>query len=148
IVGGSEDNNELGAAWVFTRNSANWTQQEAKLVSTSAVPAPSTRQSSSVALSADGNTAIMGGLDDNSNSGAAWVFSRGGGIWTQYGHKLVGTGAVGSAGQGASVSLSGDGRTAIVGGPHDNNLLGAAWVFVHNKANTHDFNGDGKSDIA
>jgi hypothetical protein len=38
---------------------------------------------------------------------------------TQQGSKLVGTGALGAA-QGISVALSGDGNTAIVGGPGDN----------------------------
>jgi hypothetical protein len=49
---------------------------------------------------------------------------------TQQGPKLVGTGAVGDASQGYSVSLSGDGNTAIVGGPGDNDSAGAAWVFT------------------
>ena len=38
--------------------------------------------------------------------------------------------AVGRAYQGFSVSMSGDGNTAIVGGPSDNNLVGAAWVYI------------------
>jgi hypothetical protein len=33
-------------------------------------------QGSSVALSADGNTAIVGGFYDNTGAGAAWVFTR------------------------------------------------------------------------
>jgi hypothetical protein len=40
--------------------------------------------------------------------------------FTQQGPKLVGTGAIGPAGQAFSVSLSADGNTAIVGGPTDN----------------------------
>jgi catechol 2,3-dioxygenase-like lactoylglutathione lyase family enzyme len=32
--------------------------------------------------------------------GSAWVYTRSGGAWTQQGSKLVGTGAVGNAGQG------------------------------------------------
>jgi hypothetical protein len=36
--------------------------------------------------------------------------------FTQQGPSLVGTGAVGAAGQGNSVALSADGNTAIVGG--------------------------------
>ena len=40
------------------------------------------------------------GWSDNSNAGAAWVFTRSGGVWTQQGKKLVGTGAVGAAHQG------------------------------------------------
>ncbi len=42
----------------------------------------------------------------------------------------MGTGAVGDASQGISVSLSADGNTAIVGGPGDNNFAGAAWVYI------------------
>src|SRR5262249_21970007 len=79
--------------------------------------------------SADGNTAIVGGSADNAATGAAWVFTRSGGIWTQQGDKLVGTGGVGIGGQGRSVALSADGNTAIVGGSFDNGLVGAAWVY-------------------
>jgi hypothetical protein len=62
--------------------------------------------------------------------GAAWVFTRSGGVWTQQGDKLVGAAAVGAAGQGLAVALSADGRTALVGGPRDDSGDGAAWVFV------------------
>ena len=74
----------------------------------------------------------MGGFGDDGGVGAAWVYTRSGGVWTQQA-KLVGTGAVGNAAQGVSVSLSGDGNTAIVGGSSDNSGIGgigAAWVFV------------------
>ena len=126
------------AAWIFTRSGKIWTQQGARLVGTGAVG--SARQGMSVALSADGNTAIVGGWSDNSRTGAAWIFTRSGGVWTQQGRKLVGTGAVGSACQGMSVALSADGNTAIVGGPGDSprdrsvpfglGAAGAAWVFT------------------
>ena len=107
-----------GAAWVYTFSGGVWTQQGNKLVGTGAVG--SAEQGISVALSADGNTAIVGGYEDDGGAGAAWVFTRSGGVWTQQGGKLVGTGAVGNAGQGVSVALSGDGNTAIVGGHNDN----------------------------
>jgi hypothetical protein len=58
------------------------------------------------------------------------VYTRSGGVWSPQGAKLVGTGAVGAAAQGSSVSLSGDGNTAIVGGPSDNSFAGAAWVYA------------------
>ena len=90
-------------------------------------------QGSSVALSGDGNTAIVGGPQDNNGAGAACVFTRSGGQWTQQGSKLVGTGAIdipSGAAQGASVKLSADGNTAIVGGPYDNFGTGAAWVYT------------------
>jgi FG-GAP repeat len=134
IVGGPFDNDGYpGAAWVYTRSGVVWTQQGSKLVGTGAVG--QSQQGYSVALSGDGNTALVGGPLDNfiSESGAAgavWVYTRNGGLWTQQGTKLVGAGAVGLASQGQSVALSGDGNTAIVGGPADNSDAGAAWVFV------------------
>ncbi len=127
IVGGYGDNSDTGAAWVFTRSGGVWTQQGSKLVGTGTVG--SARQGVSVSVSTDGNIAIVGGYSDSNEAGAAWVFTRSGGVWTQQGSKLVGTGAVGSARQGRSVSISSDGSTAIVGGDGDNNLAGAVWVY-------------------
>jgi hypothetical protein len=148
IVGGWYDNSLAGAAWVYTRSGNVWTQQS-KLVGTGAVGIA--LQGTSVALSGDGNTAIVGGYHDNSDAGAAWVFTRSGSVWTQLGSKLVGIDAINDADQGVSVALSADGKTAILGGNADNNGIGAAWVFAQPGATsltvTHDFNGDGKSDI-
>jgi hypothetical protein len=87
-------------------------------------------QGQSVALSGDGNTAIVGGPIDNRSVGAAWVYTRSGGVWRQQGGKLVGTGAVGSD-QGTSVVLSADGNTVMVVGDGDHNYgVGAAWVYA------------------
>ncbi|MFN7540301.1 MAG: IPT/TIG domain-containing protein [Bacteroidota bacterium] len=130
IVGGSSDDRGVGAVWVYTRSGGVWTQQGNKLVGTGAV-GPS-EQGYSVSISADGNTAIVGGYFDNTSNGAAWVFTRSGGVWTQQGNKLVGTGSVGVARQGRSVSISADGNTAIVGGFIDNGNVGAAWVYTRN----------------
>ena len=125
VVGGPFDNN-VGAAWVYTRSAGVWSQQGAKLVGTGA--AGNARQGGSVAVSADGNTAIVGGYSDSSFAGAAWVYTRSGGVWSQQGAKLVGTGAVDPARQGLSVGVSADGNTAVVGGYSDNGSVGAAWV--------------------
>jgi hypothetical protein len=130
IVGGSGDNSYKGAAWVWTRSGGVWTQQGSKLVGTTSFFGGSSYQGASVSLSSDGNTAIVGGSTDSESVGAAWVWTRSGGVWTQQGRKLVGTGAVGGANQGASVSLSSDGNTAIVGGYGDNSYKGAAWVWT------------------
>jgi hypothetical protein len=127
IVGGDWDGS-TGAAWIYSRSGGVWTQQGSKLVGTGA--AGNAGQGHSVSISADGNTAIVGGYGDNSLAGAAWIYTRSGGVWTQQGSKLVGTGAVGNARQGFSVSISADGNTAIVGGYRDNSSTGAAWVFI------------------
>jgi hypothetical protein len=128
IVGGPGDG-DTGAAWVFSRSGGVWTQQGTKLAGTGWV-GRNPLQGNSVALSADGNIAIVGGPYDNSLTGATWVFTRSNGAWTQQGNSLVGTGAVGPSFQGSSVSLSADGNTAMVGGYLDNGDTGAAWVFV------------------
>jgi hypothetical protein len=130
FVGGFLDNNGIGATWVFTRSGGVWTQQGNKLVGTGIGGAES-YQGFSVSLSADGNIALVGGWADSGDGGAAWVFTRSGGVWTQQGNKLVGTGAIGGVEeQGWSVALSGDGNTAFVGGQIDNSGIGATWVFV------------------
>ena len=51
---------------------AQFTQQGSKLVGTGA--SGNANQGYSVALSAGGNTALVGGYSDNTNAGAAWVF--------------------------------------------------------------------------
>src|SRR5262249_39706276 len=119
IVGGYADNSQNGAAWIFTRSTGVWTQQ-AKLVGSNGSGRPA--QGSSVGLSGDGNTAIVGGPQDSAGVGAVWIFGRSGNTWTQQGGKLTGIGALGAANQGSSVALSGDGSTAIVGGQNDNAL--------------------------
>ena len=139
IVGGPGPNNAdrdrsplvgpSGAAWVFTRSGGAWRQQGNKLVgTTSEYGGGLWSQGASVALSGDGNTAIVGGPSDNKTTGAAWVFTRSGGVWMQQGNKLVSTGAVGSARQGMSVALSADGNIAIVSGFADDG--GVASVFT------------------
>jgi hypothetical protein len=121
-----EDDAGVGAAWVFTRSNGVWSQQSSKLVGSGAVG--KSELGSSVTLSADGNTAIVGGWGDNAGVGASWVFTRSNGVWSQQSSKLVGGGAVGPAHQGGFVALSSDGNTAILGWPEDDAGVGAAWV--------------------
>jgi len=141
MIESSGDDLPAGAAWIFTRSNGAWSQQGSKLVGSNAqgtfagdVP---------VAISADGNTAVMGISEDNGGTGALWFFTRSNGVWSQQGPKIVGTGATsssckvactGAAQQGFSVALSADGNTAITGGPTDFNngldLAGAAWIFT------------------
>jgi gliding motility-associated-like protein len=129
IVGGNNDNNSIGAAWIYVRNGAVWSQQS-KLVGTANIG--KSNQGSAVSLSADGNTAIVGGSMDNTGIGAVWVFTRQGNTWTQMGNKLKATDNTGAAHQGVAVSLSADGKTMLVGGNYDNATKGAAWVFTRN----------------
>jgi hypothetical protein len=127
IVGGIGDNNNQGAAWVFTRSGITWTQQT-KLIGTGSIGAA--EQGTSATLSADGNTLVVGGYVDNTNQGAAWVYTRSGTTWTQQ-TKLIGTGNIGAALQGTSVSLSSNGNTLAVSGCTDNSNKGAVWIYAY-----------------
>lgn len=127
LIGGDGDSDTTGAAWVFTRADGVWTGQ-AKLTGSGA--AGKSGQGSAVGLSADGNTALVGGMSDGDGAGAAWVFTRANGIWTEQGAKLIGSGAVGPASQGHFVALAADGNTALVGGSTDDHNRGAVWIFT------------------
>jgi uncharacterized repeat protein (TIGR01451 family) len=125
LIGGQHDNSNVGAAWVFTRSGGVWTQQGAKLTG-SGVPRS---QGSSVSLSSDGNSAMVGGYS-LFESAAAWIWTRSGGVWTQQGPALVGSGGVDPASAGSLVSISSDGNTGAVGGYTDNNNAGAVWIWT------------------
>ena len=118
-----------GASFVFSRSGTTWTEQAMLLGSNASNAA---YQGWAVALSSDGNTAIIGGpydgvSDSNGVSsghaiGAAWVFTRSNSTWTQQGSKIVPSGYVHSpcAGYpniGNAVALSGNGNTALIGAP-------------------------------
>jgi hypothetical protein len=126
LIGGLLDDGGKGAAWVFTRSGESWNQQGAKLTASG----ESGSFGVSVALAADGRTALIGGPFDDGNKGAAWVFTRSGTAWNQQGGKLTPKGESGNSSFGASVALAEDGSLALIGGPLDDGSKGAAWVFT------------------
>ncbi len=129
LMGGPTDNKNAGAAWAFTRSGEKWTQQGEKL--TGKEESGEGQFGFSVALSSNGNTALMGGPTDNKSAGAAWVFTHSGVTWGQLGSKLTGSGEVGEGQFGESVALSSEGNTALLGGFADNREVGAGWVMVN-----------------
>ena len=127
IEGGPGDDRATGAAWVFTRANGTWSQQGSKLVGSDSLLSP--RRGTGVALSYDGNTAAIGGPMANAAEGGVCIFVRTGGVWSQDGPRLVGSGASTSAQQGCSVSLSANAATLLEGGYRNVEGEGAAWVF-------------------
>jgi hypothetical protein len=128
LAGGPRDNHDIGAVWVWTRTAGVWSQQGRKLVATRS---GTSFQGISVALSGDGNIALVGGPTNASSTGAAWAWARNGLLWTEF-SKLQGTKAFTDhvSAQGKSVALSRDGRIAVVGGPNDGaDDDGAVWVY-------------------
>jgi hypothetical protein len=108
----------------------------------------------SVALSADGNTALVGAPGEDEGIGAAWTFTRAPNGWIQTGAKLTipektldaescneveddqDEGEEPDEGEtrpchfGRSVALSADGETAVVGAPREDGNTGAVWTFT------------------
>jgi hypothetical protein len=137
VVGAPGDAGGRGAAWVFTREGSTWTEQGEKLtdgeVTGGSLPEASAF-GTSVAISADGATAVVGGPGDAAGAGAIWVFVREGSTWMQQGEKLTGGEEEGAAELGHSVAISDDGATALAGGARDAKGLGAAWAFTREGA--------------
>ncbi len=127
LIGGSADNGGAGAAWVFTHSASGWSQQGGKLTANSEIGAGEFGES--VALSADGNKALIGGPGDNGNVGAAWEFTRSGEAWTQQPSKLTASDETGEGRFASSLALSGEGDEAVIGAPGDDGGVGALWSF-------------------
>jgi hypothetical protein len=118
-----------GAAYVFTKSGATWTEQ-AKLVSSDL--AANDEFGVSVALSKDGNTAIVGARSADtspySNNGAAYVFTRSGSTWTEQA-KLIANDPASNVRFGSSVAISQDGQNIFVGATKTGN--GAVYFFTN-----------------
>ena len=119
-----------GAAYVFQRSGATWTQV-AKL--TAADSAASDQFGLSIDL--DGDTVLVGapfknGALTGSQSGAAYAFVRSGATWSQQ-QKI--TDLAGSAGDNFGASVALQGNTVVVGSPSDDVVFvdrGSAHVFT------------------
>jgi len=128
LVGARTHNSWFGAAYVFVRSGTTWTQQQKLLASDGAAG-----DDFGVAVSLSGDTALVGaGTDDDAGdaSGAAYVYVRNGGAWTEQ-TKLISSDAAAGDGLGQGVVISGD--TAIVGSASDDDagvFSGSAYVFT------------------
>ena len=127
IVGAWMQGGLKGAAYVYTRTGANWTQ-EAKLTASDGAPPDEFGYS----VSMDGNYAIVGMYNDNNARGSAYVFERTGTNWTQEA-KLIASD--GQSGDGFGYTVSINGNTAIAGAWRDENLTGAAYVYTRTGTN-------------
>ncbi len=102
VVGKNGENNGQGSAYVFTRSSGTWTQQD-KLVANDGEP--SRGFGKSVAVS--GETVVVGADGWSAHQGSAYVFARNGGTWTQQ-QKLAASDGSNGDSFGLSVAISGD----------------------------------------
>jgi hypothetical protein len=117
-----------GRVWTFSRSGSSWSSLGGPITGSGEQGAGLFGQS--VALSDDGQTMLVGAPADSGQQGAAWAFERSGSGWEAEGTKLTGVGAGPEAHFGASVALSGDGSTALVGARGADGGNGAASVFA------------------
>ncbi len=156
-INGNQNNNSAsgaGAVYVFSNNAGNW-EQRAYIKASNA--AADDDFASSVALNADGSVLAVGarwesssatGIDGNQNdnnaplSGAAYVFTNGGGEWQQQAYIKSGNAdesdmfgswiSLNAAGDVLAISASGEGSSAlgINGNQNDNSVPGSGAVYV------------------
>lgn len=131
INGDASDNSasQSGAAYVFVRTGTSWSQQAYIKASNTGV---GDYFGLRVVISDDGNTVAVGAKFEKSNatgingnqaddsagdSGAVYVFTRSGTVWTQQAYVKASHTSSGSFG--CALALSGDGNTLAVGAQYD-----------------------------
>lgn len=133
IISGRGDNHSRGSARVFDWDGSAWIERGKPLKRTPAEIGA--HYGETVAMSADGNTAIVGGGGSSGDGGAAFVFAWDGTAWVHRGGLLTDFGDTPHESNffGAAVAMSADGQTVIVGAPFDdigsNTHQGSARVF-------------------
>jgi len=155
---------QAGAVYVFTRTGPTWTQQAYIKASNTGragegdTPGDGDQFGYAVAISDDGNTIAAGAGDEDCLTpginppgcgddspprgtaniwvGAAYVFARVGGVWTEQAF-IKAANARPYNSFGVKLALSGDGRTLVVGAHNEDGAgnaaddSGAAYVFVY-----------------
>lgn len=136
LVGAPNTDGPLGAAYVFARSGGTWILRQ-KLQVTVPVAAGVQKFGTSVSLSADGRTALIGAQGTQpliTGQNRAYVFTSGlTGTFTLQ-QELTNPAGVSSGNQfGISVALSPDGWTAMVGAPTGTPTSGGA-VYVYSRS--------------
>jgi hypothetical protein len=115
----NESAKDAGAVYVFAKVAGSWSQEAYVKASNTAV---NDTFGYSIALSSDGNTLAVGARGKAGGAGAAYVFTRTGGVWSQ--QALVTASNADANGLfGSAVALSGDGNTVAVGAPFESGDL-------------------------
>jgi hypothetical protein len=138
IVGAPQDDTNAGSAYIFTRSSGTW-NAGVRLVASDGATQDYFGQS--VAISSDGNIALVGAYNEDpgsvTNAGSAYIFTRSSGTWDT-GVKIVASDPAANDWFGLNVAISLDGNTAIVGAHYDDDNIttdtGSAYIFKNSRA--------------
>lgn len=133
-TGGTALLGSQGGAWVFTLTASGWTPQQ-RLTPPSAIlssPGSGFEFGGGVALSGNGDTALIGGPESVNSHGRAFLYTNSSGAWRAARTLAPPTSgeprAIGKSRFGASVALSTEGALPVLGAPGDRGGAGAAWV--------------------
>ncbi len=125
VIGAPRNNSSTGAAYIYTGSGSSWTQQ-AKLSATGG--ATGDDFGTRVSISPDATTVLIGAPGDNSDLGAAYIFTGSGSSWEQQA-KLIGDNSVDEDFAQWSMAISPDGKTAFIGARSYNGWQGTTYVF-------------------
>lgn len=145
VVGGPDASNRVGAFWIFRRSGSTWVE-EARIVPPDVRPGTTNNAGSgvgsSIAISADGNTVVVGAPRDgesatNAQQGGFWIYRFDGINWNPL--PLVGggpsafrhtpAGALANDRVGTSVAISATANLIAVGAPGTSGGDGAVYVY-------------------
>ena len=143
LVGAPDGEEQIGAAWIFHRQGAVWSQQGKKLTgppnheegACEAEEAPEEEEpvscafGTSVALDGEGNTALIGAPAHGARAGVVWVLNRNGSTWEEEEIPLHGPVEAGQEAFGKSVALSNKGDTAMIGAPLEHGGRGQVYLY-------------------
>ena len=134
IVGSPGNDTGRGAAYIFAKPATGWADASggaaAKLTARDGWNLD--RFGISVSMSADGAAVVVGARGDDSEKGAAYVFTKPAAGWRDSSGAAKLAAADGAARDlfGDSVSISGDGLTVVAGAPGRDDGKGAAYLFA------------------
>jgi len=117
-----------GTAYVYVRTNEVWSLQQEIINSN---PATNDYFGCGATISGDGNTIALGAFNKNNGTGEVRIFTRAGTAWSYQGGVAASNATPGSY-FGASVALSIDGNTLVVGSPYasPNSELNAGSIYV------------------
>jgi MBG domain (YGX type)/FG-GAP repeat len=128
LVGAPMNGTGNGAAYVYAEPAGGWSGTASPAATFAGVPAENL--GSSVALSADSETALVGAPQASSQAGAAYVYTEPADGWSGTPSPAATFTGTSSEKLGWSVALSADAQTALVGAPRAGSANGAAYAYT------------------